>query len=260
MIRQTYQIAGIQNYAEMGFAECHGTGTLVGDPIETTAIGNIFGDSKQSEGIVFIGSVKPNLGHGEGASGLTSLLKAVLALEKRTREGEVFDLIQVAATVAGHEAQTDSFVTGLRAGTPLSSPGNRLVRRRDPRISIYHNSGVNAEGSLEGTSNDGLKSFLSSARENPSLLATPEAAELLATEIGRKVMLLLMKPADEEVNTGLGLTALGMDSLVGIEMWQWLKATLGLDMSVVQLTSMGTLGNLGKVAAEGLAKQYAARG
>lgn len=69
-----------------------------------------------------------------------------------------------------------------------------------------------------------------------------------------------MKPADEEINTGLGLTALGMDSLVGIEMRQWLKATLGLGMSVVQLMSMGTLGILGKVAAEGLAKQYAARG
>jgi acyl transferase domain-containing protein len=33
---------------------------------------------------VYIGSVKPNLGHSEGASGLTSLIKAVLALENRT--------------------------------------------------------------------------------------------------------------------------------------------------------------------------------
>lgn len=46
-------------------------------------------------------------------------------------------------------------------------------------------------------------------------------------------MTLLMKPTDEEINTGLGLTALGMDSLVGIELRQWLKVTIGLDMSVV---------------------------
>ncbi|KAF3063606.1 Lovastatin diketide synthase LovF [Daldinia childiae] len=57
-------------------ATCHGTGTPTGDPLETNAIGNIFG----SQG-VYIGSVKPNVGHSEGASGLTSLIKGVLALE-----------------------------------------------------------------------------------------------------------------------------------------------------------------------------------
>lgn len=58
--------------------ECHGTGTPIGDPIETDAVARVFGDSG-----VYIGSVKPNLGHSEGASGLTSLIKAVLALENR---------------------------------------------------------------------------------------------------------------------------------------------------------------------------------
>ena len=58
--------------------ECHGTGTPIGDPIEANAVARVFGDSG-----VYIGSVKPNLGHSEGASGLTSLIKAVLALENR---------------------------------------------------------------------------------------------------------------------------------------------------------------------------------
>lgn len=56
--------------------QCHGTGTATGDPIEASAVGNVFGESG-----VLIGSVKPNVGHSEGASGLTSLIKAVLALE-----------------------------------------------------------------------------------------------------------------------------------------------------------------------------------
>jgi len=59
--------------------QCHGTGTAKGDPIETTAIGKVFG----AKG-VYIGSVKPNLGHSEGASGITSLIKSVLALEHKT--------------------------------------------------------------------------------------------------------------------------------------------------------------------------------
>lgn len=82
LIRHTYELAGISevDMCKTGFFECHGTGTPVGDPIETEAIANVFGDS----GGIHIGSVKPNLGHGEGASGLTAMLKAVLALEHRT--------------------------------------------------------------------------------------------------------------------------------------------------------------------------------
>ncbi|KAF9772857.1 hypothetical protein IL306_009400 [Fusarium sp. DS 682] len=80
MIRQAYSIAGIDDYSQTAFVECHGTGTPIGDPIETRAVGRVFGPA----GGVMIGSVKPNLGHSEGASGLTSLIKAVLALENRT--------------------------------------------------------------------------------------------------------------------------------------------------------------------------------
>lgn len=79
MIRDTYREAGITDFAQTAFVECHGTGTAVGDPIEANAVAQVFGDSG-----VFIGSVKPNLGHSEGASGITSVIKAVLALENRT--------------------------------------------------------------------------------------------------------------------------------------------------------------------------------
>ncbi|GKT45235.1 highly reducing polyketide synthase fum1 [Colletotrichum spaethianum] len=81
MIRQAYNMAAIsgQHIAETGFVECHGTGTAAGDPIETTAISKVFGDAG-----VYIGSCKPNIGHSEGASGITSLIKSILALEHRT--------------------------------------------------------------------------------------------------------------------------------------------------------------------------------
>ncbi|PSN69566.1 polyketide synthase [Corynespora cassiicola Philippines] len=79
MIRKAYQAAGINDFSKTAFVECHGTGTAIGDPIEVNAIARVFGDSG-----VFIGSVKPNLGHSEGASGLTSLIKCVLSLENRT--------------------------------------------------------------------------------------------------------------------------------------------------------------------------------
>lgn len=79
MIRRAYKIAGIDDITRTGYVECHGTGTAAGDPIEVSAVASVFGDSG-----VYIGSVKPNVGHSEGASGLTSLIKAVMALENDT--------------------------------------------------------------------------------------------------------------------------------------------------------------------------------
>ncbi|KAL4916115.1 hypothetical protein BDW62DRAFT_218861 [Aspergillus aurantiobrunneus] len=78
LIRKAYKLAGL-DAAETAFCECHGTGTAVGDPTEATAVGNVWRDSG-----IMIGSVKPNVGHSEAASGLTSVIKAVLCLENRT--------------------------------------------------------------------------------------------------------------------------------------------------------------------------------
>ncbi|KAL8643711.1 MAG: hypothetical protein Q9226_008169, partial [Calogaya cf. arnoldii] len=75
LMRKVYEEAKL-NPRDTAFVECHGTGTATGDPIETTAVGNVFGERG-----VLIGSVKPNIGHAEGASGINSLIKAVLALE-----------------------------------------------------------------------------------------------------------------------------------------------------------------------------------
>jgi acyl transferase domain-containing protein len=79
LMRRAYELGGITDYAETAMVECHGTGTPTGDPIETRAVARVFGEKG-----VYIGSVKPNLGHTEAASGLVSLLKMVKALEHRT--------------------------------------------------------------------------------------------------------------------------------------------------------------------------------
>ncbi|KAK5657863.1 hypothetical protein OQA88_2411 [Cercophora sp. LCS_1] len=79
LIRHTYSLAGL-DLSETKVVELHGTGTPVGDPLETTAIAACFGGDEP----VYIGSVKPNLGHGEGASAMASIIKAVVALENKT--------------------------------------------------------------------------------------------------------------------------------------------------------------------------------
>ncbi|KAI9037690.1 type I polyketide synthase [Aspergillus affinis] len=78
LIRRAYDKAGISNPGDTPMVECHGTGTATGDPLEVAAVVQVFGDQG-----TYIGSVKPNIGHGEGAAGLSSLIKAVLALERQ---------------------------------------------------------------------------------------------------------------------------------------------------------------------------------
>ncbi|KAK2013652.1 ketoacyl-synt-domain-containing protein [Colletotrichum eremochloae] len=79
LIRQVYSQAGIDDLSKTAFFECHGTGTSTGDPLEASAVARIWGP----HGGILMGAVKPNVGHSEGAAGLTSIIKAVLALENR---------------------------------------------------------------------------------------------------------------------------------------------------------------------------------
>ncbi|KAF9885185.1 hypothetical protein FE257_000636 [Aspergillus nanangensis] len=67
---------------EAGFIEAHGTGTKVGDPLEARALYEFFGSSRSALNPVLVGSAKSNFGHAEGASGLVSLVKTTLMLEK----------------------------------------------------------------------------------------------------------------------------------------------------------------------------------
>lgn len=72
---------------DVGFFEAHGTGTRVGDPIEAEAIYRAVGSKHSSSSRpdaqpLFLGSVKSNIGHLENASGIISIMKAALILEK----------------------------------------------------------------------------------------------------------------------------------------------------------------------------------
>lgn len=81
LLEEVYARAGI-TADDVDYLEAHGTGTSVGDPIETRGIGNALG-SKRQKGPLPIGSVKSNVGHLEAASGVAGLVKALLCLQKR---------------------------------------------------------------------------------------------------------------------------------------------------------------------------------
>lgn len=67
---------------EIGYVEAHGTGTSLEDRIEAHALGMVFGRKRPGSGPLMIGSIKPNIGHLEGAAGIAGLIKAVLMVER----------------------------------------------------------------------------------------------------------------------------------------------------------------------------------
>lgn len=80
LLRRAYANADISP-DEIDYLEAHGTGTAVGDPIETRAIGKALGQSRKHK--LPIGSVKSNVGHLEAASGVAGLAKALYAIKYR---------------------------------------------------------------------------------------------------------------------------------------------------------------------------------
>ncbi|GGW38256.1 type I polyketide synthase [Vreelandella hamiltonii] len=80
LMRSAYEQAGISP-DEIDYLEAHGTGTAVGDPIETRAIGEALGQHRKTP--LLIGSVKSNVGHLETASGVAGLAKALYSLQHR---------------------------------------------------------------------------------------------------------------------------------------------------------------------------------
>lgn len=81
-LRAAYADAGVAP-GQVDYIEAHGTGTPAGDPVELRALGAVLGAGRPAESACLVGSVKSNIGHTEGTSGLAGFVKAVLALQHR---------------------------------------------------------------------------------------------------------------------------------------------------------------------------------
>ncbi|WP_431777053.1 type I polyketide synthase, partial [Streptomyces cucumeris] len=79
LLRAAYERAGIEP-SQVQYVELHGTGTKVGDPVEARALGEVLGTGRPAGSPLLVGSAKTNVGHLEGAAGITGLIKTVLAL------------------------------------------------------------------------------------------------------------------------------------------------------------------------------------
>ncbi len=82
LLRDAYAASGVDP-SSVDYVEAHGTGTPLGDPLEAGALAAVLGAGREPDRPLLLGSVKSNLGHLEGAAGITGLLKVVLAMTHR---------------------------------------------------------------------------------------------------------------------------------------------------------------------------------
>ena len=80
---QVTQAAGI-NPLDVGYVELHGTGTQVGDAVESESVCDFFAPlspRRRADQPLHLGAVKSNIGHGEAAAGIASLIKVLLVFQ-----------------------------------------------------------------------------------------------------------------------------------------------------------------------------------
>jgi polyketide synthase PksN len=95
LLMDVYERAGIEPW-RVGYIECHGTGTSLGDPVEVNGLKRAFAElykrhGKQFQGSAYcgLGTVKTNIGHLEAAAGIAGFIKALLSMKHKQLPGIV---------------------------------------------------------------------------------------------------------------------------------------------------------------------------
>ncbi|MEZ5212327.1 polyketide synthase Pks13 [Gordonia sp. (in: high G+C Gram-positive bacteria)] len=111
VLRDAYRDAAIDPRS-VDYIEAHGTGTVLGDPIEADALGRVVGRGRTPDAPVLLGSAKTNYGHMESAAGAGALAKVVLSLQH--------DVIPASLNYVGPNPYIQFEATNLKVNTENS--------------------------------------------------------------------------------------------------------------------------------------------
>ncbi|MEP7192903.1 MAG: SDR family oxidoreductase [Actinomycetota bacterium] len=173
-------ISEAQAVAEVGsdtitYVEAHGTATILGDPIEFAALSEAFTDGGARPGQCALGSVKANVGHLAGASGITGFIKAVLALQHREIPGH--------PTFTRPNPQIDLAGSPFYINTlPMAWPPGETPRRAG--VSSFGIGGTNAHVVLEEAP---LLPGLPASDDGPQLLAVSAKNDTALRELAGRL-------------------------------------------------------------------------
>ena len=171
--------AGVEP-GSVDYLEAHGTGTELGDPIEVRAAATVYGEGRDPDHPLLLGSVKTNVGHLESAAGVAGVVKVLLAM----REGVIPKHLHFERP--NPRLDWDSLpVRVTREATPWPKNLGRPVRAA---VSSFGFSGTNAHLILEAWQQDQEQERRSSDRHRP-----PQADETPLAERPHRVFPLSAK-------------------------------------------------------------------
>ena len=167
--------------ATVGYIECHGTGTSLGDPIEVQGMTKAFsalykrhGKAPAERPHVGLSCVKSNMGHLETAAGIASLQKVLLAMKHKQIPATLhFEEINPYIKLKGTPFYVVDKLTEWAA--PMGEDGSQLPRRAG--VSAFGFGGANAHIVLE--------EYVSPQRQSPRRPETPELIVLSAKNEAR---------------------------------------------------------------------------
>lgn len=148
-------------------------------------------------------------------------------------------------------------VQALQSRIPIMDAKNGSMWKRDPRMSIYRNIQEVTEVHNNEVA-DQLKQLLSNVASDPGKLDQKSTTDTIARELGHCVSNFLMRGI-EDIDLSATLSATGVDSLVAIEVRNWWKQNLGIDVSVLELMNGGTIEQLSGLATKRLKEKYSSK-
>lgn len=190
---------------EIGYVEAHGTGTSLGDRIEAHALGMVFGRKRPGSGPLMIGSIKPNIGHLEGAAGIAGLIKAVLMVERGS-------LLPSGGFTEPNPAIPFTEL-GLRVVDELQEWPVVAGRPRRAGVSSFGFGGTNAHviveeaGSVGADTVSGRADVGGSGGEVVAWVISGKTASALAAQAGRLGRYVRARPALDVVDVGYSLVS-----------------------------------------------------
>ncbi len=178
VVRAAHRAAGVSPRS-IGYVECHGTATPLGDPIEFAGLVNAFSGGTTDRGFCAIGSVKGNVGHLDVAAGITGMIKTALAL----KTGIVPPLAHFERPNPLIDFESSPFFVNT---TPIAWPSSEGPRRAG--VSALGVGGTNAHVVMEQPPEPG---FVPASQTSQLLVLsarTPAALARMRTELSRYLL------------------------------------------------------------------------